>query len=556
MKTHLLLISLLLSLGLSAQTFNEILGRPTDNSITASVLFDSQVDTYIEYGAISGNYTATTAVVTSVTGQPVVTKISGLTAETRYYYRTRYRKTGTSTFLAGAEHSFITRRNRGSNFVFTIESDPHPYDPKGYHPLWEICLKNQLRDGADFMLDLGDTFGDDHLDKVTNQTRTSAQVRQLMLNNRPLLGEVCHSMPFLFCQGNHEGESGYYLLQTPPENLATYETIWRKYYYPNPEPDSFYSGNTEDEAFGMGRPQNYYAFEWGDALFVVVDGWRYSTANVKPRNWDWTIGKTQYDWLKRTLESSTATFKFVFTHHVMGETRGGIGVATGFEWGGLDNGNNKFAINRPDWELPIHQLMLNNKVNILFQGHDHVFARESLDKLIYQTLPMPSDSSYSLGYIANGSAFTGTVLPGSGHIRVSVTPDSVKVDYVSALLPKDETSEKKNGDVIYSYSIKKNVINGITNTVFSESPVVSVYANAAAGKMLLKKKGPKSIKSVSLFSPDAKLVSQQPVTASSKADETLTLKLNSTNTALEPGIYCILIIFDDNTTVRKLISIL
>lgn len=196
-----------------------------------------------------------------------------------------------------------------------------------------------------------------------------------MLDNRPILGAVCHSMPFLFCQGNHEGESGYYLLQTPPNNLATYETLWRKTYYPNPEPDGFYTGNNEEEPFGMGKPQNYYAFEWGDALFVVVDGWRYYTASAKPRNWDWTIGKTQYDWLKTTLETSKAKYKFVFTHHVMGETRGGVNVASGFEWGGLDNGGNKFAINRLGWAMPIHQLMVANHVNVFFQGHDQSTGR-------------------------------------------------------------------------------------------------------------------------------------------------------------------------------------
>jgi len=95
-----------------SQTFTEILGRPTDTSITVSVLFDMQVDTYIEYGVLSGNYSGTTSVVTSVIGQPVITKITGLTAETRYFYRTRYCTVGGSVFLAGSEHNFITQRKK------------------------------------------------------------------------------------------------------------------------------------------------------------------------------------------------------------------------------------------------------------------------------------------------------------------------------------------------------------------------------------------------------------------------------------------------------------
>ena len=466
-----------------SQTFTEILGRPTDTSITASILFNSQVETYIEYGVSSGNYTGTTSVVTSVVDQPIVTKISGLTAETRYYYRTRYRTFGSSIFLAGSEHNFITQRKKGSSFVFSIEADPHPYDKKGYHPLWDIALNNMLTEGSDFMLDLGDTFGDDH----TATTITSAEVQQLMLDNRPHFGLVCHSMPFFFCQGNHEGESGYYLLQTPPENLATYETLWRKMYYPNPEPDGFYTGNNTTENFGMDKPENYYAFEWGDALFVVIDGWRYNTTSNKPRNWDWTIGKTQYDWLKQTLETSTAKYKFVFTHHVMGETRGGIAVATGFEWGGMDNGTNKFGTNRPGWAMPIHQLMVANHVNVFFQGHDHVYAREELDNLVYQTVPMPSDSSYALGYIANGDAFTGTILKGAGHIRVNVNPDSVKVDYINAKLPKDETTTSKNGDILYSYSVKSSIINGLKDkSLDSKNDICTIYPNPATDVINIK----------------------------------------------------------------------
>ncbi|MFZ4581653.1 MAG: metallophosphoesterase [Paludibacter sp.] len=486
-KPIIIIYILFLALSLQAQTFNEILGRPTNSSITINALFDVQVNAYFEYGTVSGIYAKTTEQFTTVVGEPLEVKISELLPETRYYYRTRYKKPSETTYKSGPERNFITQRMKGSSFTFTIESDPHPYDPKGYHPLWDICLNNQLNDHPDFMFDLGDTFGDDHLDKVTNLTRTSAQVKQLMLDNRPHFGNVCHSMPFFFCQGNHEGEFGYYLLQTPPENLATYETIWRKMYYPNPEPDEFYSGNKDVEAFGMDKPENYYAFEWGDALFVVVDGWRYSTANIKPRNWEWTIVKTQYDWLKKTLETSTAKYKFVFTHHVMGETRGGINVATGFEWGGLDNGTNKFAANRPGWEMPIHQLMVKNKVNILFQGHDHVFAKEELDNIVYQTLQMPSDSSYSLGIIANGSAFNGKVLAGSGHLRVTVTPDSVKVDYVNAKLAKDETPTSKNGDIIYSYSVKPKTVSGINQLSLNGQTLdCSIFPNPTANEIHIK----------------------------------------------------------------------
>jgi len=75
-------------------------------------------------------------------------------------------------------------------------------------------------------------------------------------------------------------------------------------------------------------------------LFVVLDAYRYSTANLKPRDWDWTIGETQYNWFKQTLEQSDATFKFVFIHHVLGQTHGGKVWADKFEWGGYNSKGN------------------------------------------------------------------------------------------------------------------------------------------------------------------------------------------------------------------------
>ena len=49
---------------------------------------------------------------------------------------------------------------------------------------------------------------------------------------------------------------------------------------------------------------------------------------------------------------------------------------------------------------------------------------------------------------------TGTKLPNSGHLRVTVSPDQVKVEYVRSYLPKDETDQHKTGEIAHSYTIK------------------------------------------------------------------------------------------------------
>ncbi len=437
-----------------SQSKGIILGRPTDQTITASILFDTQKQFYIEYGTQSGVYSQNTAVITGVSGTPYELEIQNLTPNTRYFYRLQSKNVNATSYAPSEEYTFTTQRSPGYSYTFTIEADEHLYDKKGIAEMYEVTLANQRNDKPDFMLSLGDIFGDDH----EPYTITSGGIDTLHKNYRPYLEEICHSIPFYVCLGNHEGEMDYYLNQNPPNNLAAMSTIWRNFYYPNPTPNGFYTGNEEVEDFGIGNPKNYYAWSWGDALFVVLDVYRYqsvSDTTAKPKNWDWTLGQAQYDWLKYTLENSNAEHKFVFAHHVSGQGRGGVEQAKLFEWGGYEpSGNYTFPNKRPNMLKPIHQLFVDNGVDIFFQGHDHLFAHEIMDGVTYQEVPMAADSTYEIGMLANADAYTSDTIPGTGHLRVNVTPSCVTVDFVRAYLPQDTlTGEHHNGEVAFSYTI-------------------------------------------------------------------------------------------------------
>ena len=449
---------ILLPFAAFSQERSIILGRPTDTTMTASIMFNQVQDYYLEYGTQSGIYPGTTPTLTSVANRPEEVVIRNLSGNTKYYYRLRYRTGNTGPFAATPQYSFYTQRAPGSSFRFNLEADEHLYDKKGIRNMYKITLANQAKDSADFMMSLGDIFGDDH----TPNTTTSEDMDALHKDYIQYLKEVCHSVPFYVCLGNHEGENGYYLQQNNGQNIAVYGTQWRKYYYPNPYPNGFYTGNTTNEPHGIGMPENYFAWTWGDALFVVLDVYRDCSVNDKPQNWDWTLGFTQYNWLKNTLQNSNAKFKFVFAHHTRGQGRGGIVTAKGCEWGGYSGNagtNYQFDTYRPGWGQPIHQLMVANDVNIFFQGHDHLYAKEVLDSLVYQEVPMPSDSTYEIGYLANADAYTDVKLRGTGHIRVTVTPTCTTVDFVRAWLPADTLLPDsngvihKNGEIAYSYTV-------------------------------------------------------------------------------------------------------
>lgn len=123
-----------------------------------------------------------------------------------------------------------------------------------------------------------------------------------------------------------------------------------------------------------------------------------------------------------------------------------------YEWGGRNKrGDDEFARKRPTWPMPIHPLMARNGVTIFFQGHDHVFARQERDGVVYQTLPEPADPNYTL---YNKEAYrSGDVLPNSGRVRVTVSPASVRVAYVRSYLPTDATAAHPDGEVAYQYTI-------------------------------------------------------------------------------------------------------
>lgn len=257
-KSLLILFFINNNLSAIAQEKFIILGRPTDTAITASILFDVATEYYIQYGISPSQYTLATANKTNTPKTPDEIDLVNLTANTKYFYRLIYKTIGSTTFNTTPEYNFQTQRAPGSSFTFTIESDEHLYDIKGNPSMYQVTLANEAADKPDFMLSLGDIFGDDH----TPTTTTSADMDALHKDYRQYLGQICHSIPFYVCLGNHEGENDYYLNQNPPFNIGVWGTQWRKFYYPNPFPNGFYTGNTTVEPYGINTPENYFSWTW------------------------------------------------------------------------------------------------------------------------------------------------------------------------------------------------------------------------------------------------------------------------------------------------------
>jgi hypothetical protein len=432
-----------------------ILGRPTGDTITLSLLAPFQVELFVQYGKTAGKYDAQTGISVLGKDQPLELLITGLNKDTRYYYRICHRTGGEAGFSAGAEGTFSTQRAAGGSFIFTVDADPH-FDNNVDPERLKQTFQNIFNDHPDFNIDLGDTF-------MTEKSapRSYPQVANNYIDKRSYFSIFANSVPLYLAMGNHDGESGRALNGTE-NNMAVWASKARKLYYLNPYPDNFYSGDIKEAPF-VGLRQNYYAWEWGDALFVVLDPYWYSQSGKNFTAWNMSLGQEQYNWLKTTLEKSRAKFKFVFAHNLVGgfdlgstgNMRGGTEAAGLYEWGGQNSdGSRGFDQNRPGWGMPIQQLLADNKVTIFFHGHDHFFARQELNGVVYQECPQPG-SKNDKNHADEYGYKNGTFLDGSGHIRVMVSEAQVKVDYVRTYLPGEAPSGHQNGEIAYSYTIRK-----------------------------------------------------------------------------------------------------
>lgn len=448
-----------------------LLGNPTNKSVVFNALSDKSLEAYIAFGTASNNLTGQTATQEYAANIPMEILIDGLSASTRYFYQLFYRIKGETSFVPSTSGSFYTQRAQGEVFSFAVEADPH-LDEGSNYVTYRNTLQNALNLKPDFILDLGDNFLTEKFPIVD-----AFYIEQRNLIYRKFLDQVCHSMPLYIVQGNHDAELGWLSENRldDPFNLAT---STRKKYYPTPEPDGFYTGSEAVDPF-VGKRENYYSWIWGDALFVVIDPYAY-TLERSSDPWRFTLGKMQYDWFRKTLEESDAKFKFVFAHQLVGGDnlgRGGIEFADFYEMGGKNaDGTWGFDQKRPGWGKPLHQIMVETGVQIYFHGHDHFYAEQEKDGIVYQEVPQPSFPAYTV--VNNALAYSyssGTIIPSSGHLNVKVAGDSVQVDYIGGYHINSPNPGLINGATRRTYYVKAKSINTSADLPTADQTKVEVY---------------------------------------------------------------------------------
>ena len=296
-------------------------------------------------------------------------------------------------------------------FNFAIQADAH-MDEETNLDVLNDTFNNVIATNPEFIMDLGDTLMLGELEKL----QQTASERIGFVDG---LYSAFNDIPICIINGNHDGQNGF----EPTTEKVSREM--RIEYFPMPFVDS-------DKFSGNVTTANYYSFEKNNTLFVVLDPYTYLTD--ASGFWNDTLGLEQFEWLENTLANSDADFKFVFTHNIIGgindERRGGIAAAELFEWGGKNlDGVDEFSQMRPNWSMPIHDLLVKYGVHAVFHGHDHLYANEELNGIKYILVPQPGTIRQETGLAEEKGYTTGVILPSAGFLNVHITEDSVTIEY-------------------------------------------------------------------------------------------------------------------------------
>jgi 3',5'-cyclic AMP phosphodiesterase CpdA len=320
--------------------------------------------------------------------------------------------------------SAVTAPAPGTPFSFALIADTHiePRDPvppgdtviDDFYGMMETTLLAVTAEVAaakpDFVINLGDML-DYHLFGFNVPPPDASWARLGYLNYRRLLGDTVGNAAHFPVIGNWDGESG---CNTPDEIARSMSQ--RLLYAPGPGPDTYPQGGSANG--------DYYAFTWGDALFIVLNVMTYTpTCHLLGSGPgvadDWTLGATQLAWLQQTLAQASSKWRFLFIHHTVG---GAAGDAEDTAYG---RGGGQAAY--VGEQATIHAMMLQYGVQIFFYAHDHVFTDMVVDGIHYL---LPGSAGAPWKFDSSETGYT-HYWPDSGYARVQVAPDRAEVDLVS-----------------------------------------------------------------------------------------------------------------------------
>ena len=463
-----------------------MVGRVTGNSAVVNLVTAEDLSATVQARVrwaetledVPGSPNVSPIISTSDSSARMVLEISGLQPNQKYFYQVEYETSDEPGVWVAMPQicEFHSQRTAGQSFSFCLVADPHWGHPNKVLPdspqRWtgQQCLQRILEDEEfDFFVDLGDSAYPTRIESGEEALSRYADWRKVM-------ADITRKMPAFVVLGNHEQEAGFFQKGTddPPEYLwnelssTQYHQKWateaRLRFVPNPRRDTYPEGGEGAPGYdtaaewGAGTDpwnngissniQNFYAWTWGDALFIVLDPCRYTLVGstvftTSPS--EWTLGPTQMSWLQDVLAASTASWKFVIAHHQVG---GGLIDVGGdsIEDGGTERAyarGSAVEADHPGTEQAlIHQLMLQHGVQFFVYGHDHAFCDSVKDGIHYICCGRPTflnpwwshdgmlNSYGSILVQGQDKPWTRALWHVLGYAKFHVTPDKVTVQWI------------------------------------------------------------------------------------------------------------------------------
>lgn len=347
-------------------------------------------------------------------GEFVDWDVGGLEAGAAYEYRVQMALAGGDP-LPVATGRFTTQRTGEDSFTAALMTDAHTgafHDGQAPIQVLDEVTRNVRQDRPEFVLALGDNVAWPTSRNLPQTDDVGARRAYDMYRRHT--APLTTSCPHFGLIGNWEGETG-----KVPEASSDLVAAVRHQYTPGPNDQTYAQGGSPNE--------DYYAFDWGPVLFVVLNVQSYTEPSGEAASVrddvtiveDWTLGGVQFEWMERVLKESDHPFKFICIHHAVG---GNAANETETLYG---RGGGR-AANVGEQGL-VHEMMQDLGVQIFFHGHDHVFVDQVVDGIHY-TMPGSCGAPWRFGREITGYR---RHWADAGHGRLIVRPDQATVEFVS-----------------------------------------------------------------------------------------------------------------------------
>lgn len=396
-------------------------GRVTTDSVSVSaVAGDATSQMRVQWGLTAGLGNISDVSSASAVDERLIVVLDSLAAGTVYHYKLQGKLVADDKWsLLGSVPAQQTKTAAatGAACRSITWADPH-ITKQLTDPDWNPDLESRytaflahVADPlADFYLSLGDELVSigGQWPSISSQADMDAWWALWRNFTAPVLGQ----RPFYLALGNHEPEAGYTMEPTAGDYRQRWHTISRKRYVllPNDgENDATlaWQGDETGEKVGgqdegnVNPLENYYTWSYGDADWFVIHPHRYTeiggTSPVDDRS-HWTLGADQLAWFEAALAASSAKWKIVCTHHVVGSCdEGPYGRCGCADVLHEDN----YMADTGDGE-GLHDKMVAAGVNYFVKGHDHLMAAGHVGTICYITCPSPAALLGGLGKSAYG----------------------------------------------------------------------------------------------------------------------------------------------------------